>query len=152
MRFSLNWNQWPNSDWKSVVFHWFSVRITDCPARSESLISIQWECHWFRFWDYVRCEKFFKEFETFLWKKRRFRLRWDSSPGLSIALEYKICCSKGIYKFVCVHFLIRCIFLVLFSFKSRVSIYFFQRYISSAKRECRNENVFIKVEFKKSFD
>ena len=27
----------------------------------------------------------FKEFEIFLWKKRRFRLRWDSSPGLSIA-------------------------------------------------------------------
>ena len=26
-----------------------------------------------------------KEFEIFLWKKRRFRLRWDSSPGLSIA-------------------------------------------------------------------
>ena len=27
----------------------------------------------------------FKEFEIFLWKKSRFRLRWDSSPGLSIA-------------------------------------------------------------------
>ena len=27
----------------------------------------------------------FKEFEIFLWKKRRFQLRWDSSPGLSIA-------------------------------------------------------------------
>ena len=29
----------------------------------------------------------FKEFEIFLWKKRRFRLRWDSSPGLSIAVR-----------------------------------------------------------------
>ena len=27
----------------------------------------------------------FKEFEIFLWKKRRFRLRWDSSPSFSIA-------------------------------------------------------------------
>ena len=27
----------------------------------------------------------FKEFKIFLWKKRRFRLRWDSSPGLSNA-------------------------------------------------------------------
>ena len=26
-----------------------------------------------------------KEFEIFPWKKRRFRFRWDSSPGLSIA-------------------------------------------------------------------
>ena len=26
----------------------------------------------------------FKEFETFLWKKRRFRLRWDTIPGLSV--------------------------------------------------------------------
>ena len=31
------------------------------------------------------CYWIFKEFEIFLWKKRRFRLRWDSSPGLSIA-------------------------------------------------------------------
>ena len=26
-----------------------------------------------------------KNSKIFLWKKRRFRLRWDSSPGLSIA-------------------------------------------------------------------
>ena len=26
-----------------------------------------------------------KNLKIFLWKKRRFRLRWDSSPGLSIA-------------------------------------------------------------------
>ena len=31
--------------------------------------------------------KNFKEFEIFLWKKRRFRLRWDTSPGLSIAAK-----------------------------------------------------------------
>ena len=29
--------------------------------------------------------KYLKNLEIFLWKKRRFRLRWDSSPGLSIA-------------------------------------------------------------------
>ena len=34
----------------------------------------------------------FKEFEIFLWKKRRFRLRWDWSSGLSIAGRL-ICCS-----------------------------------------------------------
>ena len=40
---------------------------------------------------YVECSEVpcnilkYKEFEIFLWKKRRFRLRWDSSPGLSIA-------------------------------------------------------------------
>ena len=29
--------------------------------------------------------KYFKNLKIFLWKKRRFRLRWDSSSGLSIA-------------------------------------------------------------------
>ena len=29
--------------------------------------------------------KYLKNLKIFLWKKRRFRLRWDSSPGLSIA-------------------------------------------------------------------
>ena len=29
--------------------------------------------------------KYLKNLKIFLWKKRRFRLRWDSSSGLSIA-------------------------------------------------------------------
>ena len=29
--------------------------------------------------------KYLKNLKIFPWKKRRFRLRWDSSPGLSIA-------------------------------------------------------------------
>ena len=36
---------------------------------------------------YQKLETNFKEFEIFLWEKRRFRLRWDSSPGLSIVKE-----------------------------------------------------------------
>ena len=40
--------------------------------------------------DMIRSENFYwfkylKNWKIFLWKKRRFRLRWDSSPGLSIA-------------------------------------------------------------------
>ena len=31
-----------------------------------------------------------KNLKIFLWKKRRFRLRWDSSPDLSIAGMKKI--------------------------------------------------------------
>ena len=31
------------------------------------------------------CMKYLKNLKILPWKKRRFRLRWDSSPGLSIA-------------------------------------------------------------------
>ena len=37
----------------------------------------------------------FKEFEIFLWKKRRFRLRWDSSRGLSIVGRLLQTCGAG---------------------------------------------------------
>ena len=32
----------------------------------------------------------FKEFEIFLWIKRRFRLRWDLSPGFLIAVRTQL--------------------------------------------------------------
>ena len=43
-----------------------------------------------KFLHHIKFESFskffkFEEFEVFLWKKRRFWLRRDSSPGLSIA-------------------------------------------------------------------
>ena len=55
--------------------------------------------------------------KIFLWKKRRFRLRWDSSPGLSIAGRRKtrlesqrsrkrLFFSRKIFKFFNVRFLI----------------------------------------------
>ena len=32
---------------------------------------------------------FLKNWKIYLWKKRRFRLRWDSSPGLLIAGRFE---------------------------------------------------------------
>ena len=38
----------------------------------------------------------FKEFENLSVEKRRFRLRWDSSPGLSIAFCFSLYFYMGI--------------------------------------------------------
>ena len=37
----------------------------------------------------------FKEFENFSVEKRRFRLRWDSSLGLSIIIKFSIFTNKN---------------------------------------------------------
>ena len=53
VRFLLNWNRNPVLTRQSVVFHWFSVKMTNCPVRIGSLISIQWESHWLGFREYI---------------------------------------------------------------------------------------------------
>ena len=46
----------------------------------------------------MQMNSIFKEFENLSVRKRRFRLRWDSSPGLSIAGRLLRCREVSSYR------------------------------------------------------